>query len=166
MLMQRRSLLLLVMLTTPVVGCADRDGSSPPLTHQGNQAPLDDQQTKQDKGGAKSTGRPPVKYIDGTFCPRGSDKFLLREKWKNVGDRPIRTLYMTITVYNKDGKKVHEATDYPIYSVPDSEPGVLPGQTYEPGINEGYIIPIGVGHPDEPKEVTGKYTKAAEKGIK
>jgi tetratricopeptide (TPR) repeat protein len=114
----------------------------------------------------RSTEGLPVEYVSGTFCPSGPDKFLLREKWKNVGDRPIRTLYMNITVYNKDGKKVYGATDYPIYSVPDSEPGVLPGQTHVPGAHEGFIIPFGVGHPDQPHEVTGKYTRATEKGIK
>ena len=103
--------------------------------------------------------------IIGTYCPSGSKSYLLKKPWKNIGNRPIRTLYVTIRVYAKDGREVDTAVDYPIYSVPDSEPGVAPGETHQPGSAEGYIIPIGYSSPDAPNVVDVTSTSATESGI-
>jgi hypothetical protein len=150
--MRDRMLILMVVLVASLGGCGNKkDQPSPPPS---------------DQSGNTTEDRPPAECVEGTFCPRGNDKFILREKWKNVGDLPIRTLYMNISVYNKEGKKVFGAKDYPIYSVPDSEPGVLPGQTYTPGGNEGFVIPFGCNHLDASSEATGRYTRATEKGIR
>lgn len=104
--------------------------------------------------------------IKGTFCPHGRNEFLLREWWKNTGDRPIRTLYMNVTVYNRDGKVIYQVNDYPIYSVTNQQPGVLPGESHTPGPDEGLILPFGVGTPDEPERVTAEITRTTEAGLK
>jgi hypothetical protein len=110
----------------------------------------------------------PVQSIDSVFksCGRGGKSYLVQEVWKNIGDRPIRTVYVDIYVYNKAGMLVHQVLDYPIYSVPNSAPGVAPGETHRPGPEEGYVIPIGTDSPDDPAKCTGGITRATEEGIK
>jgi ATP-dependent Clp protease adaptor protein ClpS len=99
-------------------------------------------------------------------CGRNGKSYIIQYSWKNVGDRPIRTVYIDWTVYNKDGVVVHTLVDYPIYSVPDSQPGVAPGETYRPGPQEGYVIPFGDSSPDAPHRCTGRITRTTEAGIK
>src|SRR4051812_34424704 len=57
----------------------------------------------------------PVKSVGSAYYPWGPDRYVLRQAWKNVSDRPIRAVYVTIDVYNRNNERVCGAVDYPIY---------------------------------------------------
>jgi hypothetical protein len=102
----------------------------------------------------------PVTRIRGTFCPYKGG-YMSRIAWRNDGDRPARTLYVTIQVYDKSDKLTQwSVVNYPIYSVADNEPGIAPGETYFPRADEGLFIP------EEPGRVTDGDLYAIEKGIR
>ena len=67
-----------------------------------------------------------IKWVTGAYCPRSGDEmFTVRTTWRNDGDRPVRTVYATIRVFDKDGNLTSfGAVDHPIYSVPDTHPGI------------------------------------------
>lgn len=109
-----------------------------------------------------------VEDVEGTFasCGRGGKSYIDQIVWRNAWDRPIRTVYVNIYVFNKDDVQVHEVLDYPIYSVSNSEPGVAPGETHRPAWDEGYVIPFGTSAPDAPHKATFRITRISEVGIK
>jgi hypothetical protein len=115
-----------------------------------------------------SRSRPiPVEKIEGTFasCGRGGQSYIVQHSWKNVGNHPVRTVYATIRIVNKDGVTVFSKTDYPIYSVSNAHPGVAPGETYKPRPEEGVVIPFGTSRPDSPHKCFTAITKATEAAI-
>ena len=93
--------------------------------------------------------------------------YTVRTTWRNDGNRPVRTVYATIRVFDKAGKLTRfGAVNYPIYSVPDTDPGVAPGETHTHQDGEGYVIPIRIGSPDSPGSVTTEMRGGTEAGIK
>jgi hypothetical protein len=121
------------------------------------------------KGGPLfNPARIPVTRVTGAYCPRAGDEYYtLRYTLRNDGNRPVRTVYSTIKVYDKAGKLTTlGAVDYPVYSVPATDPGIAPGETYEFKLSEGLVIPIRIGSPDSPGRVTSGRMWGTEASIK
>jgi hypothetical protein len=110
----------------------------------------------------------PIKMVDGKYCPEtGDEMYTVRITWRNDGNRPVRTVYATIRVYDKAGKLTSfGAVDYPIYSVPNTHPGVAPGETHKHQNGEGYVMPIRIGSADSPGHATAEMKGGTEAGIR
>lgn len=112
--------------------------------------------------------RMPIKFVDGAYCPRTRDeKYTVRITWRNDGNRPVRTVYATIRVFDRAGELTSfGAVDYPIYSVPDTHPGVAPGETHSHKNGEGYVVPIRIGgSEDSLGSATAEMMGGTEAGI-
>jgi hypothetical protein len=109
-----------------------------------------------------------IKWLDGAYCPRTGDvMYTVRTTWRNDGNRPVRTVYATIRVFDKAGNLTPlGAVDFPIYSVPETHPGVAPGETHHHENGEGYVIQLRIGGPDSPGRVTTEMKGGTEASIK
>lgn len=77
--------------------------------------------------------------------PSGREFVQLRARWKNTGNRPIRTVTAVIRVEDENGGSLIGDTggrDYPIDAVAKDAPGVAPGETFTLPSGEGYLVPI------------------------
>lgn len=81
-----------------------------------------------------------VRRVDGT-TPQGVPCQRMIVRWRNFGPQPIRYLSVDIEAQDADGRPFPlNLADQRIYSVEDSQPGVVAGQVYQTPHDQGYVL--------------------------
>jgi len=95
--------------------------------------------------------------------PEGRKFQMVLVDWKNTGDTPVRVVKADITPHYRRGEVVVDtgASDYVIYAVPDSQPGILPGETYREALDDGFLLVVAPGH-RPPAKVEVRVTEVRE----
>ena len=94
--------------------------------------------------------------------PNGARTQKVLVDWKNTGTTTIRAVDADIVPYDKKGNRLESGTsDYTIYAVSDSSPGVAPGDIYKQTKDEGFVLIPG---PAMAARVEIKVTEAVESG--
>jgi hypothetical protein len=88
--------------------------------------------------------------------PIGRDVRFIKVRWKNTGTRPIRVIDGNIMINDNTGT-LPPKFEYTIFAVSESEPGIMPGETYILA-EGGFALPLGC----TAKEASVEFTKVLE----
>jgi hypothetical protein len=88
--------------------------------------------------------------------PIGRDVRFIKVRWKNTGTRPIRVIDGNIMINDNTGA-LPPKFEYTIFAVSESEPGIMPGETYI-HTEGGFALPMGC----TAKEARVEFTKVLE----
>lgn len=67
--------------------------------------------------------------------------------WRNKTNSPVRQVYADITGTNAQGRKTFALLNCQLYSVPESSPGIAPGETYTEPRDAGISVTAADGEP-------------------